>query len=37
GQSRKDLLNIIAALIPYIGYPKALNAISALDSLTLKA
>ncbi|EAJ8943535.1 carboxymuconolactone decarboxylase family protein [Campylobacter jejuni] len=37
GQSRKDLLNIIAALIPYTGYPRALNAISALDSLTLKA
>ncbi|EAI1056496.1 carboxymuconolactone decarboxylase [Campylobacter coli] len=37
GQSREDLLNIIAALIPYIGYPRALNAIAALDSLTLKA
>ncbi|TEX86682.1 carboxymuconolactone decarboxylase family protein [Campylobacter sp. CH185] len=35
GQSRKDLLNIIAALIPYIGYPRALNAIAVLDSLTL--
>ncbi|EPV6653494.1 carboxymuconolactone decarboxylase family protein, partial [Campylobacter jejuni] len=35
GQSRKDLLNVIAALIPYIGYPKALNAIAVLDSLTL--
>lgn len=37
GQSREDLLNIIAALTPYIGYPRALNAISTLDSLTLKA
>lgn len=37
GQSREDLLNIIAALIPYIGYPRALNAIAVLDSLTLKA
>ncbi len=36
-QSREDLLDIIAALIPYIGYPKALNAIVVLDSLTLKA
>ncbi|MFY4725120.1 carboxymuconolactone decarboxylase family protein [Campylobacter jejuni] len=36
GQTRESLLNIIAALIPYIGYPKALNAISVLDSLTLK-
>lgn len=35
GQSRKDLLNVIAALIPYIGYPRALNAIAVLDSLTL--
>ncbi|WP_121763348.1 carboxymuconolactone decarboxylase family protein [Helicobacter burdigaliensis] len=37
GQNREDLLNIIAALTPYIGYPRALNAIAALDSLTLKA
>ncbi|ECZ5738941.1 4-carboxymuconolactone decarboxylase [Campylobacter jejuni] len=29
------MLNVIAALIPYIGYPKALNAIAVLDSLTL--
>ncbi|HEA8088748.1 TPA: carboxymuconolactone decarboxylase family protein [Campylobacter coli] len=36
GQSREDLLNIIAALIPYIGYPRALNAIAVLDSLTLR-
>ncbi len=36
GQSREDLLNIIAALVPYIGYPRALNAISALDELTFK-
>ncbi|EIK2254070.1 carboxymuconolactone decarboxylase family protein, partial [Campylobacter jejuni] len=35
GQSRKDLLNVIAVLIPYIGYPRALNAIAVLDSLTL--
>ncbi|MBX1794476.1 carboxymuconolactone decarboxylase family protein [Campylobacter jejuni] len=33
GQSRKDLLNIIAALIPYIGYPKALNALNLLDDI----
>ncbi|RTZ25231.1 carboxymuconolactone decarboxylase family protein, partial [Campylobacter coli] len=37
GQSREDLLNIIAALIPYIGSPRALNAIAVLDGLTLKA
>ncbi|MEF3321388.1 carboxymuconolactone decarboxylase family protein [Campylobacter jejuni] len=33
GQSRKDLLNIIAALIPYIGYPRALNALNLLDDI----
>ncbi|ECL1830082.1 carboxymuconolactone decarboxylase family protein [Campylobacter jejuni] len=33
GQSRKDLLNVIAALIPYIGYPKALNALNLLDDI----
>lgn len=37
GQSRENLLSIIAVLVPYIGYPRALNAITALDSLTLKA
>lgn len=36
GQTRESLLNIITALIPYIGYPKTLNAITTLDSLTLK-
>ncbi|MCW1360268.1 carboxymuconolactone decarboxylase family protein [Campylobacter sp. US33a] len=36
GQSREDLLNIIAALTPYIGYPRALNAISILDEILLK-
>ncbi|EPI0725964.1 carboxymuconolactone decarboxylase family protein, partial [Campylobacter jejuni] len=25
--------NIIAALIPYIGYPKALNALNLLDDI----
>lgn len=33
GQSRKELLNVIAALIPYIGYPKALNALNLLDDI----
>ncbi|ECL3806943.1 TPA: carboxymuconolactone decarboxylase family protein [Campylobacter jejuni] len=33
GQSREDLLNVIAALIPYIGYPKALNALNLLDDI----
>lgn len=36
GQSRKDLLNIIAALIPYIGYPKALNALNLLDDIKVE-
>lgn len=33
GQSRKELLNVIAAFIPYIGYPKALNALNLLDDI----
>ncbi|WHN16404.1 carboxymuconolactone decarboxylase family protein [Campylobacter jejuni] len=33
GQSRKDLLNVIAVLIPYIGYPRALNALKLLDDI----
>ncbi|EAL1123627.1 carboxymuconolactone decarboxylase family protein [Campylobacter coli] len=36
GQSRESLLKIIAALVLYIGYPRALNAINALDELILK-
>lgn len=35
GQSRKDLLNIIAALIPYIGYPRALNALNSSNKYLL--
>ncbi|MBC5857649.1 carboxymuconolactone decarboxylase family protein [Campylobacter jejuni] len=33
GQSRENLLNIVAALIPYIGYPRALNALNLLDGI----
>ncbi len=36
GNDRAKLLVVITALVPYIGYPKSLNAIAALDSITLK-
>lgn len=36
GNDRARLINVITALIPYIGYPRALNALSAIDSVTLK-
>ncbi|WP_110558821.1 carboxymuconolactone decarboxylase family protein [Helicobacter cinaedi] len=36
GNNRERLLGVITALVPYIGYPKSLNAIAALDSITLK-
>lgn len=37
GNNRERLLGVITALVPYIGYPKSLNAIAALDSITLKS
>lgn len=36
GQSRKSLISVVTALIPYIGYPRSLNALSAIDELTFK-
>ena len=36
GHSRAFLIEVITALVPYIGYPRSLNALSALDELTLK-
>lgn len=35
GHSRAYLIEVITALVPYIGYPRALNALTAIDSLTL--
>ncbi|MBX7491095.1 carboxymuconolactone decarboxylase family protein [Helicobacter sp. Faydin-H64] len=36
GNGRDKLIAVITALIPYIGYPKALNAIAAIDAITLQ-
>lgn len=32
GQTKEDLIHILANLIPYIGYPRVLNGLSCLDS-----
>ncbi|WP_223823178.1 carboxymuconolactone decarboxylase family protein [Campylobacter sp. LR185c] len=34
---RQRLINVVTALIPYIGYPRSLNAINAIDEISLKA
>jgi len=34
GNDRKLLIATITAIIPYIGYPKALNALNAIDEIT---
>ncbi len=36
GHNRAFLIEVITALVPYIGYPRSLNALAALDELTLK-
>ena len=36
GHSRAFLIEVITALVPYIGYPRSLNALAALDEMTLK-
>lgn len=36
GHDRAFLIEVITALVPYIGYPRSLNALAALDELTLK-
>ena len=36
GKNRAYLIEVITALVPYIGYPRTLNALTALDALTLK-
>lgn len=36
GHDRAFLIQVITALVPYIGYPRTLNALAALDELTLK-
>lgn len=36
GHDRAYLIEVFTALVPYIGYPRTLNALAALDELTLK-
>ncbi|WP_233712827.1 MULTISPECIES: carboxymuconolactone decarboxylase family protein [unclassified Helicobacter] len=36
GHDRGVLIGAVTAILPYIGYPKALNALSAIDELTKK-
>ncbi len=36
GHNRAFLIEVFTALVPYIGYPRTLNALAALDELTLK-
>lgn len=35
GKTRAFLIETFSAILPFIGYPRTLNALSALDSLTL--
>lgn len=36
GNTRETLLNVLTQLIPYIGYPRTLNALRVLDEITLQ-
>ena len=36
GNTRATLLNVLTQLIPYIGYPRTLNALRVLDEVTLE-
>lgn len=36
GNTRKTLLTVLTQLIPYIGYPRTLNALRVLDEITLE-
>lgn len=33
GNSRHDLINLITQLLPYVGYPRTLNAIACLNEI----
>jgi len=35
GNDRARLLSVLTVLIPFIGYPRTLNALAALDEITL--
>lgn len=36
GNTRDDLIDAITVCLPYIGFPKTLNAISCINEITLK-
>ncbi len=33
GNSRQDLINLMTQLLPYVGYPRTLNAINCLNEI----
>lgn len=33
GNTRQDLLNAVAAMVPYLGYPRSLNAIACINAV----
>lgn len=33
GNTRQDLLDVITVLVPFIGYPRSLNALAAVDEI----
>ena len=34
GNDRAKLIAVLTSLVPYIGYPRSLNALSAIDEIT---
>ena len=34
GNTRQDLLGVITVLVPFIGYPRSLNALAAINEIT---
>ncbi len=32
--TRQDLLGVITVLVPFIGYPRSLNALAAINEIT---
>ena len=36
GNDRQTLINVTTQLLPYIGYPRTLNAIACINEITLK-
>ena len=34
GNTRQQLLDVVTVLVPFIGYPRALNALAAINDIT---